>query len=213
MFLFFAGAAGVFATRAGPAAPIPLWIAISFAVFGVAYLGGGARLLGKRSDGRLAGWAFVLHAPFLLYVAMIWHAARGLSRERPVDRVDDRLVIGRRLLDREPQPDVECWLDLTAEFAEPASTRTRPGYRSFPILDAGVPDPNELESVLQEIGERSVFVHCAQGHGRTGLVAAILLIRRGSAAGLDDALGRLQSVRPRLRLNARQRQFVHAESK
>lgn len=34
-----------------------LWIGASFIIVGAAYAGLGARVLGKRSDGKIAGWA------------------------------------------------------------------------------------------------------------------------------------------------------------
>ncbi|MFP2931679.1 tyrosine-protein phosphatase, partial [Pyxidicoccus sp. 3LG] len=36
-----------------------------------------------------------------------------------------------------------------------------------------------------------LYVHCAQGHGRTGMIAAALLVARGDAADAATALARV----------------------
>ena len=42
------------------------------------------------------------------------------------------------------------YVDLTAEFEEPLSARSRSTYRSFPILDASIPTVEKLRSVVEE---------------------------------------------------------------
>ncbi len=60
------------------------------------------------------------------------------------------------------------------------------------IPDYGIPnDAAELERMLELVRERldhdeSVVIHCAGGRGRTGMVAALLLVRMGM--NLDGAL-------------------------
>ncbi|HEV2199817.1 MAG TPA: dual specificity protein phosphatase family protein [Bryobacteraceae bacterium] len=74
-------------------------------------------------------------------------------------------------------------LDLGAE----ASTARAHGmkYRSFPILDRRVPDSESgLSQALKKLDAeleagRNVVLHCRQGVGRSGLVAACLLVMNG----------------------------------
>jgi protein-tyrosine phosphatase len=60
-------------------------------------------------------------------------------------------------------------------------------FLSFPIPDRQVPLPeSSLSKALEELeGEleagRNVVLHCRQGIGRTGLVAACLLLTKGLA--------------------------------
>lgn len=72
-------------------------------------------------------------------------------------------------------------------------------YGSFPIVDRGVPDSvrtmvQVLEEVKQElVAGRNVAVHCRQGIGRSGLVAAGLLMVSGISAA--EALGMVRVAR------------------
>ena len=62
-------------------------------------------------------------------------------------------------------------------------------FRSYPIEDRGVPRIEaELGKVLDVVdgtlrAGRNVLVHCRQGIGRTGLVAACLLVKNGMSPG------------------------------
>src|SRR5947207_1355977 len=73
-------------------------------------------------------------------------------------------------------------VDLTSEFADPRAVRmARDSYLCVPTLDACAPDATAAREALERIdaSDKPVYIHCAQGHGRTGSFAAALLIRRG----------------------------------
>src|SRR5260370_6583590 len=71
-------------------------------------------------------------------------------------------------------------LDLTHE--EPLCRKAGMGFMAFPIMDRGVPDPalgvsrllTHLDAEL--MGGKNVVVHCRQGVGRSGLIAAGILV-------------------------------------
>jgi protein-tyrosine phosphatase len=101
--------------------------------------------------------------------------------------------------------DFENFVDLTSEFQEPATLRRLAAYRSFPILDASAPEPETLREVLDSLRPGKTFVHCAQGHGRTGLFAAALLLHSKKANSPEEAVRMLQRARPGIVLNASQK--------
>ena len=76
-------------------------------------------------------------------------------------------------------------LDLADE--PKAAKAARVEYTSFPIPDRGVPSPvSEPESLIATIlrdlmAGKNVALHCRQGLGRSGLIAAAVLV----ASGLD----------------------------
>jgi protein-tyrosine phosphatase len=68
-----------------------------------------------------------------------------------------------------------------------AARRAGLEFRSLPVPDFGVPDRAEFAGPLRELSDeltagRHVAVHCWGGVGRSSLVAAALLVLRGSTA-------------------------------
>jgi protein-tyrosine phosphatase len=56
-----------------------------------------------------------------------------------------------------------------------------------------------------------VYVHCANGHGRSAVLAAARMLAGGGGGGtVDGAVDAVRAARPRVRLNARQRAAVDA---
>jgi protein-tyrosine phosphatase len=84
-------------------------------------------------------------------------------------------------------PDEERDMDLRDEGAE---VRTQGmDFTSFPIPDRQIPRSEAkwaevLERVDQALSTgKNVLVHCRQGIGRSGLVAACLLVKKGMSPG------------------------------
>jgi len=184
------------------------WLGVDFLALGIAHALGAHRLLGKRSDGTISIWGWLLFLPLLVYTSLVWHLARLVVREPAVNAVSDDLILGRRLLPSEVPGDFDNIVDLTAEFAEPAAIRRSPGYLCIPILDGSAPTPDVLRAAVGSLKPGRTFVHCAQGHGRTGLFALALLLNRGAAASVEDGLRTLQAIRPGIRLNRAQMDCV-----
>ena len=94
------------------------------------------------------------------------------------------------------KPEEERELNLENEQRE-AQTQGME-FISLPITDRGVPDAEtELTPILERLdgilsAGRNVVVHCRQGIGRTGLLAACLLISRGLLP--EDALRKLSAA-------------------
>ncbi len=84
-------------------------------------------------------------------------------------------------------PEEEEDLDLRDEGRE--AKRQGLDFISFPIPDLQVPSSEaKLALVLNEVSSvlsagKNVIVHCRQGIGRSGLVAACVLVRNGMSPG------------------------------
>ena len=187
---------------------VMVWFGCDFLVLGIAHLRGWHRVFGKRADGTLPLWSWLVFLPLLIYTAVVWHLVRVFSREPVRNAVTEQLVIGRRLLSFEVEGEFDNFIDLTAEFLEPSSIRRSPSYRSFPILDGGAPSPEALRAAVTSLRPGRTFVHCAQGHGRTGLFALALLLSSGVVRSVEDGLRMLTAARPGIRLNKEQRRCI-----
>lgn len=139
---------------------------------------------------------------------MVWHLYRLTSREDAFNSIGDDLVVGRRLLPGEVPDEFDHYVDLTSEFEEPRSIREKEGYLCMPIMDAGVPTRLELEHAMARMAKGRTYIHCAQGHGRTGLFALALLYQRGRVANAEDGLKLLRQTRPAISLNRQQQRFI-----
>ncbi|MCP3170105.1 phosphatase domain-containing protein [Myxococcus qinghaiensis] len=183
-----------------------LWPALSFALVAVAYAGAGPAVFGKRADGRMQPWALVVLLPYLLMTWTTWRLARRLSRESVHDEVAPGIVIGRRLLAGELPEGTRTVVDLTSEFIEPEGIRSVEHYVCLPILDATAPSVESLASHIESWAAlpTPLYIHCAQGHGRTGMVAAAVLIARGVAPDARLALSMVRKARPGVRLSTAQ---------
>ena len=179
----------------------------------MAYLFNEPRIFGKRPNGQLGPIRAVVLVPFLAMTSVVWHCSRILSREPAVEQLTDEAWLGRRLIGAELPNTVSIVLDLTAEFHEPlvkiGSVRN---YLSLPILDGSTLEPDKIRQALTTMDhlEGVIFIHCAQGHGRTALVAACWLLHSGRANSAEEAIGIVLRARPGARLAPCQKEAVEA---
>ena len=55
---------------------------------------------------------------------------------------------------------------------------------------------------------RPVYVHCAHGHGRSTVVLCAALVAAGHANSFEEAFQEVRALRPRVKLNFRQRKTL-----
>jgi hypothetical protein len=214
-FLVLAGVCVVLALAAGAgwAAGLSLYAALSFVLLAAAYAGAGPRLLLKLANGRRSAFGWLLFGPYILLNAVTFGMYRLLSREPAYVQVAPNLFFGRRLSAREAE--AARWvsiLDLAGEFPASRWQRTRPGYRSLPVLDATAPSEEELWSAVAWIAETvaagPVYVHCALGHGRSACVVITYLLSVGAVGTVAQGVRLVRSLRPGVRLQPPQRRLL-----
>jgi protein-tyrosine phosphatase len=140
--------------------------------------------------------------PHLYWISGPWKGRLAISaRPRGADWLEDEVSGWRRagvdsvvsLL--ESSEDAQLQLERESEFAE----RHGLTFVSFPIPDRGVPAVNSkaaalLSQIKTELAAgQNVAVHCRQGIGRSGLIAAGVLIVSGLP--VDDAVHAVSSAR------------------
>jgi protein-tyrosine phosphatase len=188
------------------------WFGLAYLMVGAAYLGKSSRILGKKPNGKLSICAQMALFPYLSITWVIWYAMRIFRKEPPYHQVLPDLYVGRRLLSNEYPDNFNAVLDLTSEFNEPRAVLTRYDYYSLPILDGcGISDLTlitQLRKIFEE--DRVLFIHCAEGHGRTGMVAAAAMLLKGIADQPEAAIRFVQNRRPKVRLNQEQTRTVIA---
>ena len=191
---------------------ILLWPAANFLVLGIAYATEKHRIFGKRADGTLATINVLFLLPYYLLLWSFWHVMRVLQNERVYDELEEKIVIGRRLFAKELPENIETVVDLTCEFCEQKSITQKYHYRCFPILDGSITEVSSFAEFACEIAksEQRIYIHCAQGHGRTSMFTCLLLIAQKKYNNVDEAMAFIQQKRPRA--NMRKQQWLFTES-
>ena len=188
-----------------------IWPGISFAVVASGYFYFGPSVYGKSARGLISPTCQLLLLPYLLYAWSVWYAVRLVRREPAFHQLTERIFIGRRLLSREVPNNIDHVIDLTCEFNEPKGLRSL-SYHSCQILDGFVPSQQQLHKWAAMVSELrgNIYIHCAEGHGRTGLFAAVLLLETGHSQTVHEALRLIVERRPLVRLGKRQLALLHA---
>jgi protein-tyrosine phosphatase len=186
-----------------------VWPAVSFFTISAAYLGMGAGVFCKRLDGSLPALIVIALLPYFLMTWGIWRMLR-LGKEPCWDRLAPGIYLGGRPLAGEIPADVRLVVDVTAEFSRPKGMRADQAYRCLPMLDGSVPEESACRALVDDLSQTAdpIYVHCAQGHGRSAMVAGALLVRKGLALDAQDAEAQLKAARPRVSLSADQRQLL-----
>ncbi len=205
-FLLLAIAITFAAARGGHWAWLLFYPAFSFGAVAAAYFFSAPAVFGKRIDGSRSKLGTLLVLPYLAYVSVVWHLIRLLSREPKLNSLGDDFILSRRLLSHELPENISSVVDLTCEFTEPIEKWNVRSYVCFPMLDASNATANEIRQLATHILKmpKPVLIHCAQGHGRTGLVAAAVMLVSGKAKTASDALAIVQEARPGIELNRMQ---------
>ncbi len=210
IFAILAAVALLYATQGGWTL-LMAWPSISFFILALAYFISDARWFGKRADGSRHWLATFLLLPYLLLVHVVWRLQICFSREPAFHALDDYVLLSRRLLSQELPPHIDRVCDLTCEFRDPRTIRSRHGYVCYPILDAGTCETEKLIRLARQFppeNQSPLVIHCANGHGRTGMFAAIWLLTHGLAPTAEAAMAMTQQSRPAITLRSRQRQVV-----
>jgi protein-tyrosine phosphatase len=186
---------------------ILIWPAFSLVVVALGYVFAGPTVLGKQADGTLYWPHALLLMPYFSAAECAWYLVRVLGREEPWHEVAHGLYLGRRVQHWELPARIGMVLDMTAEFVEPVEVRSGRAYVCIPALDASVPSVEALVAGIERVAafEGNVYVHCAAGHGRSAMAMGILLVVKGLARDLDEAVALMRRVRPRVKLRTTQR--------
>jgi protein-tyrosine phosphatase len=211
VFSCVAAVLGAYAVRFGGWHWLLFWPALSFALVALAYFAAGPVVFGKRPNGSISLVSLAALFPFLAYTWFLWHAARLLRRENPFDELLPDVLIGRRLLDSEFPPGIDVVVDLTSELPEPRCARSAQDYICFPLLDGSSGNPASLIALVRRLAsiDGRILVHCAQGHGRTGLLATTYILATSHQSDAGEAIRYVRSRRPGVRLTREQRNAVH----
>ena len=191
-----------------------LWCTAVAAVLYISYRDNDFSCFVKDDKGRIPILVTVFYMPYLVPLWLRQLYITALLRERAYDKLCDGVWIGRRPLKSTDIPgEATVCVDLVAEFPSSSFERSWNGaYVSFPVLEASVRSCDDLKQCIDLLPEGGLYIHCAQGHGRTGFFASALLLRRGIVRTLPQAEAMLAKSRPGVKLRCAQRLFLEVNA-
>ena len=195
--------------------PIFFWLTINALFFAIVYALNKPNWFLKSYKGKVNTFILILNLPWLIFTFIVWHIQRILSKENSCNQITGtNIFIGRRLLSDELPQDINVVIDLTCEFNEPFFKNVV--YINIPLLDAIAPS-QEIFTIIDDLKNKiigkSVFIHCAQGHGRTALFTSILLVKLGISSNYCDAHKLILISRPKATLSGSQERFLNSANK
>lgn len=197
------------------AQPLFFWLTINALFFALVYTLNKPNWFLKSYKGKINIFILILNLPWLIFTFIVWHIQRILSKENKLNHIaGTHIYIGRRLLGDELPQDINVVIDLTSEFNEPFFKNVV--YINIPLLDAIAPSPKIftiIDDLKDKIIGKSIFIHCAQGHGRTALFTSILLVKLGVSSSYCDAHKLILSSRPKATLSSSQERFLISANK
>ncbi len=205
------GAAQLFlAARGGAAAALWLWSGLSFLTVAWAYARRRPDVFAKQADGRLPIIRTCLLLPFHAAIQGVWRLHGWLGWDRVADEVSPGIWLGRWPRPQDVPHDVLLIVDLTAELPARRTVLHGREYWLVPTLDGAAPDLTLLRNAVARAVDRPgpMYVHCAQGRGRSTLFVLLLLRARGIVPDLEEAERVVRAVRPSISLTRAQRRLL-----
>ena len=191
-----------------------LWPAVDLGLLALAYGLNRATWFGKQANGRMQVLRVVIFAPYLVLTWLCWCLYVRLGSEAWSNEVAPGLWVGRRPAPTHV-PDGAHIVDMTAEFPAHSYFQDSQNLQCLPTLDARSPGVEALRSVALQLASMKspVYVHCAQGHGRSATLAAVTMVLRGDERSIDGAMKSMRAARPRVHLHSIQRMDAEAAVK
>jgi hypothetical protein len=188
-----------------------LWIypLISAAILTIAYATNNPKLIiGKVSTGNINYPLAIINFPWLFITWSIWEIQAKLSSEDLINQIaGSNIYIGCYPKYSEIDQ-FDLVIDLTAEFCSHKGQAT--AYLCVPNLD-GMPLGNVVFPTGITLGSK-IFIHCAQGHGRTATYTSLLLAHLGITRSSIEALSLILHCRPAAKPSKTQIQQIHRNS-
>ena len=148
-------------------------------------------IAGKDENGNINWIIFLINFPWLIITYSVWLVQFWLSRENKCDRITNNIDIGCYPIDMR-NCEYDIVIDLTSEFPKPRNILCE--YHCYPNLD-GIALVN-INIPLGITKTSKIFIHCAQGHGRSATYCSFLLLKLGLVEKGLTALDLILKKRP-----------------
>jgi hypothetical protein len=185
-----------------------VWLILNFFIMSIAYLFNQPKLiLNKKQNGELNLILLIINLPWLLFTWIVFFIYTKLINEDYCNQIKGTNIWIARADFFNKIENFDIVVDLTAEFFR---DNTKIRYISIPNLDGMSLKNYDIDF---DITNKKVLVHCANGHGRSSLFVAILLIDNGICNNVEDALALIKKSRIKAYPNKIQKLWIKNQIK
>ncbi|MCB1176860.1 MAG: dual specificity protein phosphatase family protein, partial [Leptospiraceae bacterium] len=164
----------------------------------------------NKTTGKIPFGIKMILAPYLYLAMYLNKVSSKFNKNNSINLLLDNIYLGGKTSFKELPEGIQTIIDLTAELEEDPEISKGKDYICFPILDASIPGKKEFNELLNKILELDsiIFIHCAEGSGRTGMVAVGLCYKKFGFSSFEEALEFATSKREKIKLNKTQKNFM-----
>ena len=196
------------------------YVALTYIFMSLVYVSDKTNAFSKNIQGQIPLKNKLILWPIHIINSVVFKLWESLTRESPYSEISKDVFLGKKLSNQEAVKflseigDRKLFvLDLTSELSENMILYKSSFYKNIPVLDASIPTMKALEEGSNFIKEASgngvVYVHCAQGHGRSALFIAAYLLLAKQALNPKDAENLIVLLRSGVKLNWLQRKLLN----
>ena len=200
------------------------WAGIVYLCLAVSYTQAGGDntwLFVKDIDrGSVPLWNLLLLSPYYIPLCLIlWLRHRLLldHKETPWAAITPEFYLGRYPLDvqHEFPPWTRSVVDLTAELPERGAVVAGRNYLCLPSLDCDMPNEQAMLALAAQVASLPAealpaYIHCANGHGRSSSLLALVLLLRGEVSHWREAFKLMKAKRPGVNVHRNQELMLDA---
>ncbi|WP_373652996.1 hypothetical protein [Schlesneria sp. DSM 10557] len=167
-------------------------------------------VFGKDASGRIGRWNRVVLTPYFLLQEAARYGQNLLWPTPTFSQTLPDLYVGRLCELKDLPNDVSQVIDLTAELETPASIRCGLPIVCLPTLDGGIPSEDQCQQAIEafEGPHDRIYICCANGHGRSVTLAAIVLGYKRCCLTAEQAFDFIKRARSAATPNPDQRRFA-----
>ncbi|WP_426774102.1 phosphatase PAP2/dual specificity phosphatase family protein [Proteus faecis] len=176
-----------------------LWPAITLTFVTLGYLGAGASIFQKNTQGEIPLSAQIILLPYRFFA---WCTYRYyLTRCQTPSLVAEGVLLGGRPLYK---LNANAVFDLTCEWPRNKFSQNQL-YLAQPQIDLLPLSPDDICKAMLSMERLSqvgtVYIHCKLGYSRSATIAVAWLVYNGTVDTLEDAIKQVYQTRPQVILN------------
>eukprot|EP01029_Cantina_marsupialis_P029704 TRINITY_DN782031_c0_g1_i1.p1 TRINITY_DN782031_c0_g1~~TRINITY_DN782031_c0_g1_i1.p1 ORF type:complete len:348 (+),score=77.80 TRINITY_DN782031_c0_g1_i1:31-1044(+) len=166
------------------------------------------------TNGKIFLPSLIFLLPYFIIIWSFWWLRHTISNEDPYNMIIENLIVGRfpkKYPSEFPEEKVGIIVDLTGEMYARSCVKEGRQYFCLPSFDMQMPEPEEffrVAKIVTDYQDDLVYIHCANGHGRSSSFCAVVMVMRGFCDTIDEAFEMIKKHRPAVGIRQPQKDML-----